>query len=138
MSKTLKEIYEYDLIEDENIDCPMDEWFNSIMEKTKDQLTVSDVCRMLRQKICSRVAIKRAVEMLSDDPFAGEMFEGQLLYNLYSGKEKYLRLFYTQMGPVLENAGLRAKSHEWSSEKAKEEYMDILSKFSKKIKEETA
>ena len=28
MSKTLKEIYEYDLIEDENIDCPMDEWFN--------------------------------------------------------------------------------------------------------------
>jgi hypothetical protein len=66
------------------------------------------------------------------------MFEGQLLYNLYSGKEKYLRLFYTQMGPVLENAGLRAKSHEWSSEKAKEEYMDILSRFSKKIKEETA
>lgn len=75
MSKTLKEIYEYDLIEDDGIDYTVDEWFNTIMAKTKDQLTVSDVSRMLRQKICSRVAIKRAIEFLNDDPFIGEMFE---------------------------------------------------------------
>ena len=55
MSKTLREIYEYDLIEDDGIDYTVDEWFNTIMEKTKDQLNVSDVSRMLRQKICSRL-----------------------------------------------------------------------------------
>ena len=84
MSKTLKEIYEYDLIEDDGIDYTVDEWFNTIMEKTKDQLSVADVSRMLRQRICSRIAIKRAIEMLSDDPFIGEMFEGQLMFNLLS------------------------------------------------------
>ena len=51
MSKKLREIYEYDLIEDDGIDYTVDEWFNTIMEKTKDQLNVSDVSRMLRQKI---------------------------------------------------------------------------------------
>lgn len=137
MSKTLREIYEYDLIEDDGIDYTVDEWFNTIMEKTKDQLTVSDVSRMLRQKICSRVAIKRAIEMLSDDPFIGEMFEGQLMFNLYAGKEKYLKLFYHQMGPVLEKAGLMAKSHEWGSQQEKDEYMDIVAKFAQKIKEDT-
>ena len=116
MSRTLKEIYEYDLIEDDGIDYTVDEWFNTIMAKTKDQLTVSDVSRMLRQKICSRVAIKRAIEFLNEDPFIGEMFEGQLMFNLYAGKEKYLKLFYPQMGPMLENAGLMAKSHHWGSE----------------------
>ena len=35
MSKTLKEIYEYDLIEDDGIDYTVDEWFNTIMAKTK-------------------------------------------------------------------------------------------------------
>ena len=137
MSKTLREIYEYDLIEDDGIDYTVDEWFNTIMEKTKDQLNVTDVSRMLRQKICSRVAIKRAIEMLSDDPFVGEMFEGQLMFNLYSGKEKYLKLFYPQMGPVLEKAGLMAKAHKWASDEEKNEYMDIIAKFAQKIKEET-
>ena len=137
MSKTLREIYEYDLIEDDGIDYTVDEWFNTIMEKTKDQLDVTDVSRMLRQRICSRVAIKRAIEMLNDDPFIGEMFEGQLMCNLYMGKEKYLKLFYHQMMPVLEKAALMAKSHEWRSDEEKNEYMDIVAKFAKKIKEET-
>ena len=137
MSKTLREIYEYDLIEEEGEDFAVDEWFNSIMEKTKDQLDVSDVSRMLRQKICSRVAIKRAIEMLSDDPFIGEMFEGQLMFNLCMGKEKYLKLFYHQMEPVLENAAVMAKSHNWSSQEQKEEYLDVVANFSRKIKEET-
>lgn len=135
MSKKLKEIYEYDLIEDFDSALMVDEWFNTIMEKTKDQLSISDVCRMLRQKICSKVAIKKAIEILDEDPFAGEMFEGQLMYNLYDGKEKYLKLFYSQAEPVLEKAGLMAKSHEWSSETEKEEYMDILAKFERKIRE---
>lgn len=138
MSRKLREIYEYDLIEDEGMDFMVDEWFNTIMEKTKDQLSLADVSRMLRQKICSRVAIKRAIEMLSEDPFVGEMFEGQLMFNLYNGKEKYLKLFYPQMSNVLEKAGDMAKCHHFNSEDAKNEYITIITKFAEKIKEETA
>ena len=87
-NKTLREIYEYDLIPDDGLDYPVEEWFNAVMEKTEDKLTVSDVSRMLRQKIFSVVAINRAIEMLKDDIFTGEMYEGQLMANLCNAKEK--------------------------------------------------
>ena len=138
MSRKLREIYKYDLIEDEGMEFMADEWFNTIMDKTKDQLSLADVSRMLRQKICSRIAIKRAIEMLSDDPFIGEMFEGQLMFNLYKGKEKYLRLFYPQMSGVLEKAEILAKCHHFNSEDEKQEYLTVITKFAQKIKEETA
>ena len=73
-SKTLREIYEYDLIPDDGLNFPIEEWFNAVMEKTEDKLTVSDVSRMLRQKIFSVVAINRAIEMLKEDIFTGEMY----------------------------------------------------------------
>ena len=138
MSRKLREIYEYDLIEDDDMDNAVDEWFNTIMEKTKDQLSLADVSRMLRQKICSRVAIKRAIEMLSDDPFVGEMFEGQLMFNLYNGKEKYLKLFYDELLPIIEQAELSAIGRVWSSNDEKTEYLKIASAFKHKIAEAKA
>ena len=77
-NKTLREIYEYDLIPDDGLNFPIEEWFNAVMEKTEDKLTVADVSRMLRQKIFSVVAINRAIEMLKDDIFTGEMYEDSL------------------------------------------------------------
>ena len=47
----LKEIYEYDYIPDESDTYPLQEWFNAILEKTEDELTIADVCRMLRQSL---------------------------------------------------------------------------------------
>ena len=54
--KTLKEIYEYDLVPDDDLQSSLDEWFNCIMAKTVEELTIADICRMLRQKIylCKR------------------------------------------------------------------------------------
>ena len=115
---TLKELYGYDY------------------EKTEDQLTVADIGRMLRQRIFSKIAIKRAIEILSDDPFAGEMFEGQLMFNLYNAKPKYLCQFYKQAEEMLGKAEKALLSHEWECEKAKQEYLDIFGSFLKKVREE--
>ena len=41
------------------------------------------------------------------------------------------------MEPVLENAAVMAKSHNWNSQEQKEEYLDVVANFSRKIKEET-
>ena len=133
--KTLKEIYEYDLVPDEGHQYSLDEWFNSIMSKTVDELTIADICRMLRQKICSAVAIGKAIDMLNDDPFVGELYEGQLMITLYNAKEKYLCKRYDDIEPLLEKAAFISKTHDWVSEYEKFEYLRTLEAFAKKIRE---
>ena len=113
--KTLRDIYEYDLIPDVDTQNILDEWFNSIMNKEVDQLTVADVCRMLRQKICSVVAIGKAIEFLDKDPFIGELYEGQLMLTLYNAKEKYLCKRYDDIEPLLEKSALLSRNHVWES-----------------------
>ena len=132
-NKTLREIYEYDLIPDDGLDYPVEEWFNAVMEKTEDKLTVSDVSRMLRQKIFSVVAINRAIEMLKDDIFTGEMYEGQLMANLCNAKEKYLCKRYDDIRPLLKDAELKALSNNWSVEKDKAEFLKVVEDFIEKI-----
>ncbi|MBR7088440.1 MAG: hypothetical protein IKI38_03705 [Mogibacterium sp.] len=134
-SKTLKEIYEYDLIPDDAENYPQEEWFNVLMKKTPEDLTLSDICRMLRQKICSVVAIDRAIEMLESDLFEGELYEGQLMTSLFNAKEKYLRLRYDDIAPILSKAELSALSHEWQSADEKSEYLRTVEAFISRIKE---
>ena len=123
--KTLKEIYEYDLVPDDDLQSSLDEWFNSIMEKTVEELTIADICRMLRQKICSVVAIGKAIDML----------EGQLMLTLYNAKEKYLCKRYDDIEPLLEKAAFISKTHDWASEYEKFDYLHTLESFAKKIRE---
>ncbi|MBE6864326.1 MAG: hypothetical protein E7495_07150 [Ruminococcus flavefaciens] len=129
----LKEIYEYDYIPNDSEIYPLQEWFNAILEKTEDELTIADVCRMLRQRMCSKCAMKRAVDLLREDPFAGEIYEGQLMSTLYGSKEKYLCLFYADILPILENAEVLSLSHKWANEEEKSEYLKIAEAFKQKI-----
>jgi len=132
-NKTLRELYEYDLIPDDGLNFPIEEWFNAVMEKTEDMLTVSDVSRMLRQKIFSVVAINRAIEMLKEDIFTGEMYEGQLMANLCNAKEKYLCKRYDDIRPILKDAELKALVHQWSSDEDKAEFLRTVEDFIKKV-----
>ena len=133
--KTLRDIYEYDLIPDVDTQNILDEWFNSIMNKEVDQLTVADVCRMLRQKICSVVAIDKGIEFLDKDPFIGELYEGQLMLTLYNAKEKYLCKRYDDIEPLLEKSALLSRNHVWESEYEKFDYIQTLEAFAKKIRD---
>ena len=132
-NKTLREIYEYDLVPDDGLNYPVEEWFNAVMEKTEDKLTISDVSRMLRQRIFSVVAINRAIEMLRDDLFAGEMYEGQLMANLCNAKEKYLCKRYDDVKTLLQGAELKALQHKWADEKEKLEFLKTVEEFEKKV-----
>ena len=133
--KTLKEIYEYDLVPDDDHQFSLDQWFNSIMAKTVDELTIADVCRMLRQKICSAVAIGKAIDLLNKDPFIGDLYEGQLMMTLYNAKEKYLCKRYDDIEQLLDKAALMSKTHDWNSEYEKFDYLHTLESFGKKIRE---
>jgi len=60
------------------------QWYNRLIDKSVDELSVTDVSKMIRQHILREVAINRAIELLLVEPFAGEMLDGGLLDLLLS------------------------------------------------------
>ena len=58
---------------------PLDNWFYQLIVKSEDELNILDISRMLRQKIYPDIAISKAWNILHCNPFAGEMYDGQLL-----------------------------------------------------------
>ena len=69
---------------------------------------------------------------MNDDPFVGELYEGQLMITLYNAKEKYLCKRYDDIEPLLDKAALKSKTHDWVSEYEKFEYLRTLEAFGKK------
>ena len=59
-------------------------WYNKLIDKSIDELSVADVSRMIRQDIMKDVAIDRAIELFLIEPFDGEMQDGDLLALLVS------------------------------------------------------
>lgn len=58
---------------------PLQKWYNQLIDKKVSEIEVSDVLRMIRQNEFIDIAIQRAVKFLKENPFAGEMYEGELL-----------------------------------------------------------
>ncbi|MDR0852073.1 MAG: hypothetical protein LBN36_06220 [Clostridiales Family XIII bacterium] len=54
-------------------------WYNNVIDKSVDELDVSDVSRMLRQNLLPDVALARAIELFLENPLDGEILEGDLV-----------------------------------------------------------
>jgi len=59
-------------------------WYNQLIDKSQDDLSVSDVCKMIRQDILKDVAVQKAIELFLDNPYDGEYDDGGLLKVLTS------------------------------------------------------
>ncbi|WFR55942.1 contact-dependent growth inhibition system immunity protein [Anaerocolumna sp. AGMB13025] len=73
-------------------DSPLDQWFAKMIIKEENELDILDISRMLRQDVFSDIAIPIVWKILKENPFEGEMYEGQLLEllirNLSNNPEK--------------------------------------------------
>ena len=80
---SLKNLYglNYD---NSNYQSTLVNWYNKLIDKSIDKLSVADVSRMIRQDIMKDVAIDRAIELFLIEPFDGEMQDGDLLALLVS------------------------------------------------------
>lgn len=69
----------FKLEHDYSCDSSLGRWFNRLIEKEIKDINIEDVCRMLRQDFLVEVATPVGIQYLYDDPFCGELYEGELL-----------------------------------------------------------
>ncbi|WP_028543622.1 contact-dependent growth inhibition system immunity protein [Paenibacillus taiwanensis] len=129
MNKTIKDFYllnqQKQTVETE---YALDNWYNRLIDKTEAEVDLTDVCKMLLQNVFIEIAIKKAMDILDENPIAGDMYDGQVLELLYSvNLTKFEDLCKLRM--ILKKINIRLSSLEWSNEEDRKEYSDILENF---------
>ncbi|MDK9355137.1 contact-dependent growth inhibition system immunity protein [Lelliottia sp. V106_10] len=70
---------------------PLELWFERIIDVPIEELMVEDLCRAIRQKLCIDQLMPRVLEVLTEEPLAGEYYDGELIAALSTIKENDLK-----------------------------------------------
>ena len=70
---------------------PLEQWFECIIDTPIEELSVEDLCRAIRQELCIPQLMPRVLEVMTDDPLAGEYYDGELIAALSTIKESDLK-----------------------------------------------
>lgn len=119
------DIYKIKGIELEKVkqNSPLDQWFYGMIQKKESELTLLDLSRLLRQEIYLDIAIPLAWKKILENPFCGEMYEGQLvellIRTLENNSEKKENSFYRFF---VQDIAQKIETHEWGNDEEKNEY----------------
>lgn len=58
---------------------PLELWFERVIDIPIEELTVEDLCRAIRQDLCVDQLMPRVLDVLTEDPLAGEYYDGELI-----------------------------------------------------------
>lgn len=129
----IKELYncEYEVSEKELY--PLQEWYNQLIDKTIQEITPGDVARMLRQEMFPGLAMTKAIELLQENPFAGELYEGEILAAIAEMENSSVRSYTEELQIILKDASERIAAYEWTYDREEDEFKEIVDSVARKI-----
>lgn len=110
----------------------LDKWYFTMIQKSVDELSLLDISRMLRQNIYLDIAIPLTWKKLLENPFCGELYDGQLLELLVRVVQQDPEIkrtnFFEQYKADIEK---KINDHEWNNDEEKEEYISLVKQLEK-------
>ena len=129
INKTLREISGEQFIAKKDA-SPLEQWYGELLGKTLDEISLADVSRMLRQNVLPEIAIPKAINILSKDPFDGEFYDGELLKHLSDALSKSTIEFdHSQLQSIVKKADSEKESFDWGCEDDKRDFEMSLNKI---------
>lgn len=132
-TRKIKEIYDCAAIVSDEELYPLQKWYNQLIDKTIYEITVPDVLRMIRQKQWIDLAMSKAINLLKDDVFAGESFDGELLEKVSELDGSFLVSYADDLRNIIKNALEKCALHEWAYDGEENELKQSLHLLEKKI-----
>ncbi|MGF6353053.1 hypothetical protein ABIE27_000962 [Paenibacillus sp. 4624] len=119
---------DYDSQMDNGNPVALEQWYGRLLNKKVDDLNLEDVSRMLGQRVFLELGIEKAMEILSEDPLAGEMYDGHLLELLYGIElDEFQNL--EQLEILIQHIHASLSQFGWTHQEEKEEYADLVQRF---------
>ncbi|MBV6817098.1 hypothetical protein KWG64_03980 [Rahnella sp. PD12R] len=92
------------IVKESNQRSPLEVWFERVVDLPIEELAVEDLCRAIRQKVCVDQLMPRVLNILAEDPLAGEYYDGELIAALSTIKEDDLKdqkIIFTQIKQLI-------------------------------------
>lgn len=131
--RKIKEIYNCIAIASGEELYPLQKWYNQLIEKNTDEVTVADVLRMIRQKEFMDLAMSKAISFLQEDVFVGELYEGELFEKISEMDSSFLIFYADDLESIIRNAVAKSELHNWWYDGEKEEFKDLIDSLSQKV-----
>lgn len=131
--RKIKEIYNcISIVSNEEL-YPLQKWYNQLIEKTIDEITVADVLRMIRQKEFTNLAMLKAINLLREDVFVGESYEGELFQKISEMDNSFLISYADDLKLIIKNALVKSEIRDWTYDGEEEEFKDMIDTLSTKV-----
>ena len=131
--RKIKEIYNCISITSNEELYPLQKWYNQLIEKTIDEITVADVLRMIRQKELTNLAMSKAINFLQEDVFVGELYEGELFEKVSEMDSSFLISYADDLKNIINNALIKSETRDWTYDGEEEEFKDMIDALSTKV-----
>lgn len=133
-NRKIKEIYNCKAIVSSEELYPLQKWYNRLIDKKIDEITVADILRMIRQKELMNLAMSKAINFLQENVFVGESYEGELFEKISEMDSSFLISYADDLKEIIKSALVKSEIHDWSYEGEEEEFKDLIDSLSKKVK----
>lgn len=126
--------YKYKLKEINKTKDGLEIWYNELINKSENELSLLDINRMFRQNVLVELALDKAIVVLLKDPFAGESTNGDVLENMLILNNELLKTRVTELKKVIIKASNNSNNVAWWYPEEKEEYFELIDQLKKAIK----
>ena len=130
MSKTIKEIYNEEFIS--NPETSLLKHYNSVLNKTPDELNVADICMLIRQEFFLDIAVPKAIELIKDNHAVGDYYDYCLLVNL-SKMDNPLTEYKTELSSLVTMLENDFSKIEFELDGDKDDYCESIQRIKAKI-----
>ncbi|UAC48793.1 hypothetical protein K6959_02175 [Bacillus aquiflavi] len=133
--KTLKELYNLSY-DESNFGSGLIKWYNSLINKKIEELTVTDISKMIRQDILKNLALEKSIDLFILNPYDGEYQDGELL-KLILSSVNINKLSINKLNMLNDKVTELKQSYlefDWEDEDIKQMYGKNLDEQKEKIK----
>ena len=125
--------YDPESIPEEHRWAPIPQWYEKVIYKTIEELTVFDIWRMFMQELFVDTAVKRAIVYLKEDPFCSEIIDGDIMKFVSEVNIEFVKDFKEELLGIIANARKLKDEYDWMTEDDEIRYTAAIDKFEKKL-----
>ena len=125
--------YDPESIPEEHRWAPIPQWYEKVIYKTIEELTVFDIWRMFMQELFVDTAVKRAIVYLKEDPFCTEIIDGDIMKLVSEVDIELVKDFKEELLGIIANARKLKDEYDWMTEDDEIRYTAAIDKFEKKL-----